>query len=152
MNHRAAEFWMAFASDDQMLASVPYQVWYFGNTEEMARDLADLVISGKKIASGSLADVNNLKPAEAPVLGGYSVVTYFDGEPACIIRTVEVSDVPFNQVDARFAADEGEGDLSLAWWRDAHRAYFERETNDLGLHFYEDSLVCCERFVCLYPK
>lgn len=31
----------------------PYQVWFFGNSSEMAKELAELVISGKKTASGS---------------------------------------------------------------------------------------------------
>jgi len=32
--------------------------------------------------------------------------------------------VPFGAVDAAFAAAEGEGDRSLAWWQAAHTAYF----------------------------
>ena len=45
----------------------------------------------------------------------------------CIIETVQVDVMPFEQVSAEFAAIEGEGDGSLAYWRQAHLEYFTRE-------------------------
>jgi uncharacterized protein YhfF len=63
------------------------------------------------------------------------------GEPRCVIETTEVTYRRFNEVDASFARDEGEGDRSLAYWRDAHRAYFGR----LG-RLSEDMKLMCERF------
>jgi uncharacterized protein YhfF len=62
-------------------------------------------------------------------------------EPHCVIETTEVTYRRFNEVDASFARDEGEGDRSLAYWRDAHRAYFGR----LG-RSSEDMKLTCERF------
>ena len=47
-------------------------------------------------------------------------------------------------------ADEGEGDLSLEYWRRVHRNYFEKESVQLGFEFDENSLICCERFKLLY--
>ena len=38
-------------------------------------------------------------------------------------------------------AAEGEGDLSLDWWRDAHRRYFERNGG-----FNPDMMLWCEHF------
>ena len=63
------------------------------------------------------------------------------GEPRCVIETTEVTYRRFNEVDATFAHDEGEGDRSLAYYRDAHRGYFSR----LG-RFSEDMRLMCERF------
>ncbi|EEJ5958670.1 ASCH domain-containing protein, partial [Salmonella enterica] len=37
--------------------------------------------------------------------------------------------IRFNEMSADLAALEGEGDLSLAYWQAAHRAFFEREGN-----------------------
>ncbi len=45
-----------------------------------------------------------------------------------------------------FAADEGEGDLSLAYWREAHRNFFGRVCARLGLDFSERIEVVAERF------
>ena len=118
----------------------------------MARELAELVISGRKTATASLAAVNELKPDESPVPDGLSVVTDLQGEPLCVIQTTEIRHLPFEKVDARFAHDEGEGDRSLEYWREVHWRYFTREARDLGLDFDDQSLVCCERFKLLFPN
>lgn len=128
----------------------PFQTWYFGNTPEMAKELAELVISGKKFATASFAAVNEIKPDEAPIPDGYSVVTDFEGTPKCVIQTTEIRHVPYNKVDAQFAADEGEGDQSLEYWREVHWQYFSREATEFGIDFDETSLICCERFKLLY--
>ena len=47
----------------------------------------------------------------------------------------------YNEVDAAFAHEEGEGDRSLAYWREAHRNYFGRQGK-----FSEDMMLMCERF------
>jgi len=130
----------------------PYQVWYFGNTPEMALELANLVIAGKKFATGSLVSVNEIKPDEAPIPDGYSVVTDFYGSPMCVIQTTEIRHIPFIEVDPQFASNEGEGDQTLEYWRDVHWRYFTTEAGQLGLDFDERSLVCCERFKLLYPR
>jgi uncharacterized protein YhfF len=112
----------------------------------MAAELAALVIEGRKTATASLAEVNRLRPETAPVENGYSVVTDFGDEPQCVIQTTSMTLVPFLDVDADFAAAEGEGDLTLDYWRLVHRDYYTREAAGLGIEFDEDSLVCCERF------
>ena len=58
-----------------------------------------------------------------------------------MLETVELTLRRFGEVDAAFAYDEGEGDQTLAFWRQAHRAYFGRRG-----HFAEDMLLWCERF------
>ncbi len=147
---RAAEFWKAFCSFSGTDAAERYQVWHFGNTAEMARDLANLVLLGKKTATASLVEANGLKPEETPILGGYSVVIDIENEPICVVHTTEVRHLPFNEVDEQFAFDEGEGDRSYQYWRDVHWHYFTNEARELGLGFNESSLVCCERFKVLF--
>lgn len=61
--------------------------------------------------------------------------------PACVIETCEVAIKRFDEVDAAFAYDEGEGDRSLAYWRWGHERFFRK----YGL-FSEDMLLVCERF------
>lgn len=147
MNSKAIEkFWADFCRTDGVDAGTPYQSWYFGNSREMALELVQLVIAGTKTATASLEKTNELIPESSPIDNGYSVVTDFDGEPMCVIQTAEIRHIPFCEVDAEFAADEGEGDLSLEYWRRVHRDYFEKESAELGFEFDENSIVCCERF------
>ena len=154
MKSEAVEnFWKEFVSQTSDInPETPYQVWYFGNTPEMARELAELVIAGKKRATASLVEFNEKHLELAPAADGYNVVTDFEGAPLCVIQTTEIRHIPFMEVDAQFAFDEGEGDQSLEYWRGVHWAYFTKEAKDFGLEFNERSLVCCERFKLLFPR
>jgi uncharacterized protein YhfF len=73
------------------------------------------------------------------------------GQPVCIIQTTQVEIKPFNQVDADFAAAEGEGDRSLAYWRDVHWRFFSRECQTIGREPSLTIPVVCERFRLVYP-
>jgi len=153
VNAKALDLWLRFRAENKEFGDdAKYQVWYFGDTPKMASELAELVFIGRKTATGSLAATNEIRPDEAPVADGYSVVTDFYGEPICVIRTVEIRHLAFAEVDAQFAFDEGEGDRSLEYWRSAHQAYFSREAALLDIEFDDRSIVCCERFILLYPK
>jgi uncharacterized protein YhfF len=146
-------FWQGFCAENPHIShDEPYQVWYFGNTSEMARELAELVLQGVKRATGSLVEVNKLKPETAPIDGGYSVFTDYEGNPQGVIQTTEIRHLPFTEVDAQFAFDEGEGNRTLEYWREVHWLYFTKEVAELNLEFNEKSLVACERFKLLYPK
>jgi uncharacterized protein YhfF len=50
-------------------------------------------------------------------VGDEHVVLNGKDSPICVIRTTELSILSFDQVDERFARDYGEGDRTLAWWR-----------------------------------
>ena len=60
--------------------------------------------------------------------------------------------MPFNEVDAEFAFDEGEGDQSLDYWRTVHWDYFSRRCAKIGKEPSLEMPVNCERFELLYPN
>ncbi|EPH0094762.1 ASCH domain-containing protein [Pluralibacter gergoviae] len=100
--------------------------WAFGDSPALADELAALVIAGKKRGTcGSQASFQAEARAVKP--GDYHIVLNGRGEPACVIRTLSLTLVRFNEVSEAQAALEGEGDLSLNYWRSAHRQFFERE-------------------------
>jgi uncharacterized protein YhfF len=108
----------------------------FGDRPDLADELLDLVISGLKTATCSTEDEPN-----TPTPGEQWIVLDGRGEPRCVIETTELTYRRYDEVDAAFAYDEGEGDRSLQYWRQAHRNYFGR----LG-RFSEDMMLMCERF------
>jgi uncharacterized protein YhfF len=108
----------------------------FGDGPRLADELLELVLAGVKTATCSTEDEPNTSTP-----GERWVVLDGPGHPRCVIQTTEVIYRRFGEVDAAFAHDEGEGDRSLAYWREAHRQYFGR----LG-KFSEDMMLMCERF------
>ena len=112
----------------------------FGDSPELADELLALVLSGRKTATcGALRDYGGAEPM--PEVGRRDVVLDGSGRRAAVIETVEAIVRRFDEVDADFARDEGEGDLSFEYWREAHRAYFERNGG-----FSPEMKLVCERF------
>ena len=68
------------------------------------------------------------------------------GKPLCIIETTEVEVRPYEEVDASFACEEGEGDRSLKYWREAHWRFFSRTLPNIGREPAPDMPLVCERF------
>lgn len=146
------QFWANFCISHSVDVNESYQVWYFGNSAAMADELTGLVLAGRKVATASLLKTNEINPSDAPIVGGHSMVTDFYGKPRCVLRTTAVEEVRFKDVETEFAAAEGEGDLSLEYWRRVHWDYFSREAEAYGFEFDDESVVCCERFRLLYKR
>ena len=85
-----------------------------------------------------------------PKIGDVWVELDGNGNPVCITETVEVTIRKYNEVDAQFAHDEGEGDQSLNYWREAHKNFFSRVLSKIGKKFSEDMPLVCERFRVIY--
>lgn len=101
------------------------QAWSFGDNAEMANALAGLVVSGKKTASCcSLASY--LAEESAAKIGSYHIILDGQYSPVCVIRMLALRLVRFCDVTEEFARKEGEGDLSLEYWREEHKAFFTR--------------------------
>jgi uncharacterized protein YhfF len=128
-----------------------YESFYFGDSEPLADELADLVLAGIKRASAGLVWGLQAQGDAGPRPGDLSIMTNWAGEPLGIIETLSVEQVAYQDVSAEFAATEGEGDGSLAWWREAHWAYFGRECARLGLTPSPTMPVLCERFRLVWP-
>ena len=140
-------FWSAFLTRAGRPRTTPlYEVFYFADHEALANSLADLVRRGEKAATATLVWENEAGGKDAPQPGDLSVVTSWDGRPLCVIETTDVRVHAFEDVDAEFAAAEGEGDRSLAFWREAHWSYFGRVCDRRGRERSRRMPVVCERF------
>ncbi len=144
-------FWGAFTS---AIGHDPsdrfYEAFHFDDNAPSADDLAALVLSGRKRAGAALVWAYESEGKPIPKPGDLSVVTLFSGRPVCVIETQGIQIVPFSRVDADFAATEGEGDGSLAYWQRAHKAFFGRECQRLGREFSLNAPIVCERFAVVY--
>lgn len=154
MNENAVEaYWKAYLEtlpDDSPVRNEEYEAEPFGDGPELADELGALILAGTKTATCSAlweweAD------GETPVQPGEkSIVLDGAGNPLCIIETTEAKVRRFDEVDEEFAREEGEGDLSLEYWRGAHRRFFGRTLPNIGRSFAEDMPLVCERFRVIY--
>lgn len=112
---------------DELKAKYPQAMaWAIGDSPEMADELAALVVAGRKTAScGSLTSY--LSEQNPVKVGSYHIILDGRQQPVCVIRMVALRLVKFSEVTESFARKEGEGDLSLDYWRREHQAFFTRE-------------------------
>ena len=120
-----------------------YQAWAFGGAPDK---LAELVSRGIKTATCSAAALYEHEDEELPKVGDHSVILNSDGQAVCIIRTTKVYVTAFDQVSERHAYLEGEGDRSLAYWREVHKEFFTEELKTIHQEFDESIQLVCEEF------
>ena len=115
------EFWRRFVAATGI--DGPHTAWGFGSSPEQATELGLLVRDGPKRATASLVS-SYADDEPMPVAGDLGLVLDGEGEPLCVVRTTAVEVRAFGDVDEEFAWTEGEGDRSLAYWREAHIRFF----------------------------
>lgn len=143
--------YLSTLDDANSIAQRGYTAWHFCNNQQDADLLAQLVVEGKKRATCSSLWVYESQDEPLPKVGDHSVVTNWHGTAVCIICATSVNIVAYDQVDERFAAAEGEGDLSLAYWRKAHWDFFTVDLASIGKAPTEKMPLVCERFNVVYP-
>lgn len=152
-NEAVQQFWqdyIATLDDKHPHHQAVYSAWGFGDSPQMANDLGALVLAGTKTATASAVWSYEDDGDPEPYPGEISIILDGNQQPMCIIQTTEIFVKPFNEVDAQFAYDEGEGDRSLTYWRDAHERFFTRAFADSDREFTETMPVLCERFKVIY--
>ena len=122
----------------------------WGDGPEMADELGALIVNGTKTASCSSLWEWEAEGESPPEAGAVTIVLDGRGKPIGIVETTEITIRKYNEVGADFARDEGEGDLSLRFWREAHKNFFSRSLPAIGKEFSEDMPLVCERFRLIY--
>ena len=148
-DNKVEAYWRAYL--DALPANSParagaYEAWSFGDGPKMADELGSLVLEGRKTATCSALWELEVEGGPLARPGERSVILDGKDEPLCIIETTEVTVRRFDEVDESFAYQEGEGDRSLEYWREAHRRFFARTLPGIGRRFAEDMPLVCERF------
>ena len=116
------------------------ETFKFGDGRALCDLLLDLGRSGANTATCSALREFEAEGEALPEVGRRDIALDWDGNPALVVETTEVTVRRFCDVDASFALDEGENDSLSGWQRD-HRAYFEHNGGfDPGME------LVCERF------
>lgn len=142
----AKELWQAFI-EHSGINQCEYEAWAFGVD---ADHLAHLVLKSQKTATSSAYPLYEIENEPIPKENEYSVILDSNDNAVCIIKTIKVDIVPFDQVSDQHAYKEGEGDRSLSYWREVHEKFFTQCLAEVGLKFTPDMKVLCEEFVVVY--
>ncbi|MGJ9411953.1 ASCH domain-containing protein [Aeromicrobium sp. CF4.19] len=118
----------------------------FGDSPALADELLALVLAGGKRATSGPPD-----PDEPVTVGGHWVVSDGSDRERVILRTTEVRAGRLDSVDDRFAADEGEGDLSRGYWLQEHRTFVRRVLGLSATTDVDDVEMIFERFRVVWP-
>lgn len=153
-NKLVHSYWKRFLKTQTRLKNLPKleEAWSFGDTPEMADELVALVLSGQKTATTSAYAAYQKAGEQLPATSGFSIILDGQGQPRCVVKTTLVKVVPFSEITENDAAKEGEGDLSLRYWRDVHEKFWRGNLDMYDLAFSEEMLVVFEEFKVVYQE
>jgi uncharacterized protein YhfF/predicted enzyme related to lactoylglutathione lyase len=140
-------FWEEFIRENPAYKnySIP-QTDFFCDEEMLTNQLAHLVKNDIKTATcGALIDYQ-ITGDSLPKENELKIIIDWGKKPICITKTKSVIIKKFNEVDEEFAIKEGEGDRSLAYWKQGHQKYFSNYLKIFGIEFTEEIELVCEEF------
>jgi uncharacterized protein YhfF len=150
MTPQAREFWRRYlATRTDPLENAVVEASMPGNAQ-IADKLIALYRSGRKTAGSSLVRDYEVAGDPLPQAGRHWILLDSAGAPQLIARTERVEIYKFSDVGEEIARAEGEGDLSLAYWREAHRRFFTPYLAALGIDDLDQALVITEFFTLVF--
>jgi uncharacterized protein YhfF len=151
-------FWQAYRASlpaehaHVRLQERPVAFGFCEHVPELVEELAQLVVAGRKRATTSLAIEFTSLGEALPRPGDLGIVVGREGAPRALIQLTHVDAVAFDDVDAEYAAVEGEGDATLETWRRDHLWYFSDVCQRLGGSFDGRTPVLCQIFRMVWPR
>ena len=115
----------------------PFELGY--PRTELRRQLVDAVLRGEKTSTAGLLEAYEAEGTKPEPAGTRAALLGYDDEPVAVVEVTESRVVPAEEIDERFARDEGEGYESVEDWRIAHERFFgspiEAETQIVAIRF-----------------
>ncbi|RKP43903.1 ASCH domain-containing protein [Trinickia fusca] len=128
------------------LSRANVRIGSYGDSEHSSAMLISLIKAKVKRATCSLLWSWEFDGERLPQEGDIEIVLDFCNRPVLLLQTTKVEMVPFAKVSSEFAAAEGEGDLSIEYWRAEHWKFFGRECQRIGRQPVASMVLVCETF------
>jgi 5-formyltetrahydrofolate cyclo-ligase len=122
----------------------------FAGNKEITDELLQLYLSGKKTAGSSILEDFISAGDPLPKVGNYWIFLNSKNEPSCILKTIKIVLNKFRDVTVEIAIAEGEGDLSLEYWRKVHEEIYAPNLSGWGVSNIEEATVITEFFEIIY--
>src|SRR5699024_6494157 len=120
----AKEMWSNFIVQSPRHEKEVYTAWQYGAA---ADKLAQLTLEGGKTATSSNHRLYEIENEQFPYVGEFSIILNSKDKAVCIIQTKTVAIYSFQDVPEEIAYKEGEGNRTLAYWREVHEEFFSNE-------------------------
>jgi len=142
-------FWADYVNHTQNETPHYTSIFHFELTEKWANELLELVLIGQKKATCSSKASFEIDKEKIPEVGDVHIITDWDHHPRCVVRTTNVTLLPFNAVGFDLCSKEGEDDCLESWQR-GHERFFREEGSIMGYEFHEAMIVVFEEFEVVY--
>lgn len=153
LNDKEQKFWNSYLlshkSDFNPRSSVRASM---SGDKNIADELLGLYLSGKKTAGSSLLKDYEASDDELPQIGDFWIILDSKSEPRCIVKTINIEIYPFDKVSKEVAMAEGEGDLSIEYWKQAHNYFFTPFLEGLKIKDLNKEKVVTEFFQLVFDS
>jgi len=139
------------ANPNEPIPSQIERVWHIGSNQETAKLIINLVRDGEKVGTFRLPAVDATRaPGERPEVGGYGILTDYEGMPGVMIKTVSMEQKPYQDISEQDVQIDGPAMRDLEAWRDVHWAHFSNQLKQIGETMSQDEPVTIERWTVVY--
>ncbi|MCP2329398.1 uncharacterized protein YhfF [Hamadaea flava] len=147
-----SSFWQAYLEtlSPESRPADPFVEAAFAGPRESTDELLDLYLRGRKTAGSSIKEDFVTAGDPLPRVGNFWILLNSRDEPGCLLRTEKIAVHKFYDVPPEVAVAEGEGDLSLDYWRRVHQAIYEPHLAEWGLASIADATVVTEYYTLVF--
>lgn len=144
-------YWQKFVSStgEPNLNNAVVTAGYAG-TPEITDGLLALYLNGKKTAGSSPVEDFLVTGDRMPQVGDYWIFLNSKGEPSLILKTEKTVLNKFENIPAEIAIAEGEGDLSVAYWKKVHGELYAPYLEKWGVKDIGELTILTEYFKIVF--
>lgn len=129
-----------------------YWVRRIGGNKETVDIILDLVLRGEKRGTFGVKLLQDRQPEITPSLGGEAVMVDMDGQPHGILKTKQLTPVPYKNISEEHLVIEGPGARKLEVWQDIHWPYWTSLLARHDLEPSQDMIIVVEHFDLVYRQ
>lgn len=150
LNKVEFDYWSKYLSTLSEAPTNPNVYAAVAGNLEIADQLLDLFLSGRKTASSTLLKDYETCGDDLPKIGNFWIILDSQKNPRCIVKTVRIENYQFNDVPEEVAIAEGEGDLTLDYWRKVHIKFFSPFLKSWSVANLDHAILVVEFFELVY--
>ncbi len=150
MNKQELEFWNSYLETTSAQPVDPKITVGIAGNRDIADELLNLYLSGKKTAGSGLVKDYEQAGDPLPKVGDYWLILNSNNKPRCLVKIRRVEFYQFDQIPVSVAVAEGEGDLSLDYWKKAHVEFFTPFLEELSILNLDKETIVTEFYEVVY--